>query len=135
MHFCNNCNNMFYISINEDDSNQLEYYCRHCGNKESTFNSTTNFNNICILNTEFQKNNISFERIINKYTKLDPTLPRTTTILCPNEECVTNNSSNSNNVNNEVIFIRYNNSDMKYVYLCCHCDKVWTNNNNNNNIN
>ena len=33
--------------------------------------------------------------IINKYTKLDPTLPRINTIPCPNVECPTNTNEKS----------------------------------------
>ena len=36
MHFCSQCQNMYYISIDPNDSNKLVYYCRNCGNKDST---------------------------------------------------------------------------------------------------
>ena len=35
MHFCSQCSNMYYISINPDEPNKLVYYCRNCGNKDS----------------------------------------------------------------------------------------------------
>ena len=39
MHFCNNCENMLYIRLSdeESESNKLIYYCRNCGNTEDTF--------------------------------------------------------------------------------------------------
>ena len=30
-------------------------------------------------------------------------------------------------MNHEVVYIRYDNSNMKYVYLCCKCDFKWKN--------
>ena len=35
MHFCNVCNNMYYIRIDGEDSNKLIYYCRNCGNEDT----------------------------------------------------------------------------------------------------
>ena len=31
MRFCNNCDNMYYIQIKNEDSDELMYYCRKCG--------------------------------------------------------------------------------------------------------
>ena len=31
MHFCSQCENMLYIRLLKEDSNNLEYYCRSCG--------------------------------------------------------------------------------------------------------
>ena len=31
MHFCDKCDNMYYININEESSN-IYYYCKKCGN-------------------------------------------------------------------------------------------------------
>ena len=58
---------------------------------------------------------------INKYTKDDPTLPRINTILCPNPDCPTNKDGKER----EIIYIRYDDVNMKYVYLCYDCETVW----------
>jgi hypothetical protein len=60
---------------------------------------------------------------INKYTKLDPTLPRVNKILCPNLDCKTNHDSSSGE--REIIYLRYDAVNIKYVYLCSTCDTVW----------
>ena len=44
MKFCENCDNMFYIRIDEKNPNNLNYYCRHCGNSESSLEG-----NLCII--------------------------------------------------------------------------------------
>ena len=59
--------------------------------------------------------------IFNKYTKMDPTLPRLNTIRCPNDRC----STNTNDEAREVIYMRYDDKNMKYMYLCCKCDFKW----------
>jgi len=120
MHFCNNCENMYYIRINADDSNTLVYYCRNCG-QEDKFIS---IENVCVSKTQIKKNELSFTHIINKYTKLDPTLPRINNILCPNPDCQTNTNSKER----EIIYIRYDDTNMKYVYLCSECETVWQTN-------
>uniref|UniRef100_A0A6C0F4P0 DNA-directed RNA polymerase II subunit RPB9-like zinc ribbon domain-containing protein n=1 Tax=viral metagenome TaxID=1070528 RepID=A0A6C0F4P0_9ZZZZ len=117
MHFCSKCENMYYIRIDAENTNKLIYYCRNCGNEESLMGEE----NACVIKTQLKKGQQNFTHIINKYTKLDPTLPRINRILCPNAECSTNTES----VPREIIYIRYDEVNMKYVYLCSTCDTVW----------
>ena len=117
MHFCNICSNMYYIRINADDPNKLVHYCRKCGNEDTLLA----VENVCISKVQVKKSEQSFNHIINKYTKLDPTLPRANNILCPNSECPTNNDGKER----EIIYIRYDDVNMKYVYLCSECETVW----------
>ena len=117
MHFCTNCSNMYYIRINSDDTNKLVYYCRKCGNEDKLLA----IENVCVSRTLIKKSEQSFNHIINKYTKLDPTLPRINNVLCPNADCKTNTEG----VEREIIYIRYDDTNMKYVYLCSQCDTVW----------
>ena len=86
MHFCTTCDNMYYIRIDADDANKLVYYCRNCGNE----NASLTVDNVTVSKTQIKRGEQSFSHIINKYTKLDPTLPRVNKILCPNAECATN---------------------------------------------
>jgi aspartate carbamoyltransferase regulatory subunit len=117
---------MYYIEINSEDSNKLVYYCRKCGNKDSLLA----VDNLCVSKVQIKKSEQSFNHIINKYTKLDPTLPRINKILCPNANCSTNHDKTSS-VNREIIYLRYDAINIKYVYLCSTCDTVWKNNENN----
>lgn len=117
MHFCSNCKNMYYIKIDEDNPNSLLYYCRNCGNEDSLITE----DNICVSKTQIKKGEKSFSHFINKYTKLDPTLPRVNNILCPNKDCPTN----TKNEPREIIYIRYDDLNINYVYLCSTCDTTW----------
>ena len=119
MHFCSICKNMYYIRINSDNPNKLVYYCRNCGNEDTSLVT----DNVCVSKTQLKKSELSFSHIINKYTKLDPTLPRINTILCPNSDCLTNTKGKER----EIIYIRYDDTNMKYIYMCSTCDTLWQN--------
>ena len=119
MHFCEVCSNMLYISI-IPETNKLIYYCKNCGNKDETITET----NLSVIKTELKKSEKEFSHIINKYTKYDPTLPRINTILCPNTSCNTN-AKEDNKTEREILYIRYDDVNMKYVYMCCSCDTYW----------
>ena len=134
MHFCSVCGNMYYISITAE--NELQYYCRNCGHVDETIASE----NICVskVNVKHTTTPQTFSQVVNKYTKLDPTLPRINTIRCPNDECPSNRKSggagaggggaeaeDKKEKKSEVIYLRYDDTNLKYVYLCAKCDKVW----------
>lgn len=123
MKFCNHCSNMLYISINEENTNELVHYCRNCGEKDETLTN----DNICVLETNFKKGEQTFNHIINKYTKKDPTLPRISNVKCPNAACHTNVTSD---VIPEIIYMRYDDESLKYLYICVSCDTVWKTDNN-----
>jgi DNA-directed RNA polymerase subunit M/transcription elongation factor TFIIS len=121
MKFCEICQNMLYITLKEDEKNTLSYYCRNCGYNKDCETS------VCISSSsDVMRNANSFRNIINEYTKFDPTLPRLNNILCPNENCPTNEEDAKKRKEKEVIYLRYDNKNMKYIYLCCVCDTTWT---------
>ena len=117
MHFCIQCQNMYYISISASDANKLIYYCRNCGHEDNVLP----VENVTVSKMQLKKSEQEFSNIINKYTKLDPTLPRINNVLCPNMNCKTN----TDEIEREIIYIRYDDTNMKYVYLCSSCDTVW----------
>jgi len=127
MNFCTECENMYYMRINEDSKDQLQFYCRMCGNIDEILNKSS----LCLSEFNEENNNDSIIQSVNKYTKYDPTLPHIHNILCPNEVCISNKTEDAdigidtNNNKNEVVYIRYDNTNMKYVYLCCNCEHVW----------
>lgn len=166
MHFCVNCSNMYYIRLSEEDPNSIVYYCRNCGdeNKNITLDSVT------ISRTNFKSSKQKYNSMINKYTKMDPTLPRINTIKCPNQACKSNQEHEHEvsrsrprprpesrkskttptsatgetevvdvmeeqeqeqeggagaSVDREIIYLRYDDVNMNFVYLCPVCDSVW----------
>jgi DNA-directed RNA polymerase subunit RPC12/RpoP len=108
---------MYYIQIDSENSNKLVYYCRHCGNEDSTLE----IDNISVSKLQLSNSEQTYSHMINKYTKLDPTLPRISKVMCPNADCETNTHGKPR----EVIYIRYDDINIKYIYLCSTCDTVW----------
>jgi DNA-directed RNA polymerase subunit M/transcription elongation factor TFIIS len=127
MKFCEQCDNMYYIGINEKDSNQLTYYCRNCGHKDESITAE----GVCVLNTQLKQGEQKFNHIVNQYTKLDPTLPRIYSMKCPNASCTTNHGASASAVESkesgscEVIYMRYDDDNLKYLYICVTCDTMW----------
>jgi DNA-directed RNA polymerase subunit M/transcription elongation factor TFIIS len=163
---------MYYIRLSEEDPNSIVYYCRNCGheNKNITLDSVT------ISRTNFKSSKQKYNSIINKYTKMDPTLPRINTIKCPNQACKSNQEHEhahahahaetprsrareegskskasigaaaaavlpsvvsvdvsleeqgggaGEHTGREIIYLRYDDVNMNFVYLCPVCDSVW----------
>ena len=124
MKFCTKCDNMYYIGISQDDPNKITYYCRNCRHIDETIVEE----GVCVLNTQLKKGEQKFNHVINKYTKLDPTLPRMYNVPCPNPECKTNTSSSDEKKTAEVIYLRYDDDNLKYLYICNECDTTWKTN-------
>ena len=120
MHFCIKCDNMYYLKVKESDANKLIYYCRHCGHESDDIDAT----DTCVLKTQVNRNEEKYMHVVNEYTKQDPTLPRIKTIKCPNQEC----PSAKGDAENEVIYIRYDDTNIRYIYMCAHCDTTWRTN-------
>jgi hypothetical protein len=109
-------------------SGSLVHYCRNCGHREPVREE------ICVSKLQIKSTAQNYGNIINRYTKLDPTLPRIGHVKCPNALCASNPqtsdsssaASGSASVPREVIYIRYDEENMKYVYLCAVCDALWS---------
>jgi len=112
MKFCTQCQNMYYISIDEANLSELMYYCRHCGYKDRNLTNS----GVTVLKTKFKNTEQGCDHIVNKYTKYDPTLPRKTNMKCPSADCTKAS---------DIIYLRYDDDNMKYLYICTNCDFTW----------
>ena len=111
---------MYYISIYKDDENNVIYYCKKCGDTDNTLIKEGN----CIFKDNINKQENKLENLVNKHTTLDVTLPRTNSIKCPNIDCLTN-KSDFNSDDREIIYIRYDHLNIKYMYICNTCKTNW----------
>jgi len=135
---------MYYLKVNSTDDgsggkeeHELYYYCRNCGHEEAHLSAE----NVCVLNTQITRSEQQFHHLVNQFTKYDPTLPRSHHLKCPNEACSTNGSlggegvtGNSSSqikgyadVMSEVVYVRYDEVNLKYIYICTRCDSMWKN--------
>lgn len=131
MKFCSECDNMYYIKINGEDENSLIYYCRFCGHEDTEPAE----NGVVVLRTDYKKSEQQFSHMINRYIKHDNTLPRITNMKCPNESCGRKESAASESASasaasasaedSSIIYLRYDDDNMKYLYICENCNTTW----------
>jgi len=113
--FCKNCDNFMFTYTDSD--NKLYNGCKQCGNKEEVDQKKYNF-----------KKDINNSDILNRYKYIfnDNTLPiikGNKNIQCTNENC----DSIKKKVENSICYIKYDTTNMYYIYSCNICGQKWTN--------
>lgn len=112
--FCGNCDNMLVtkIQFNEDESSSLVRHCRNCNNSIDEPEKTQS-----VYHRNYNLEMIKREHIVNKYTSFDNTLPKAQGIKCPNANCPKSKKS-------DIRYIKYDDNDMKYIYICLDCSRA-----------
>ena len=110
---------MLYISLRPDESKdgaplELTYSCKNCGFVETAREIGP------VLSTDYTDDQTSYKQHATPFLKHDPTLPRVSDIVCPNEAC-----SRPKDSANEVIEVKYDAANLKYLYHCVHCQSFW----------
>ena len=110
----------------------LTLYCKHCPYRKSL--DQTNKDGVpnddpshtfdpCMYRSNYSSNHpLYYENVVNQYTFDDPTLPVLSDGSCINQKCACNTDSS---VDPEVLYVRYNDQDLKFLYLCRHCRLCW----------
>ena len=128
MKFCTKCDNMLYLHIDENEPDKLMHFCQKCGNKQkikiknNMDDQEKDVQDYCIYKEHIQET-AKFENFVNKYTKYDPTLPSMKNIKCPNVDCP---SVKVEDTGDNVLYLRYDDENMKYLFMCKTCDNAWT---------
>lgn len=120
MRFCKNCRNKLSIKTMNEDINKpsVKYVCNSCNYETDKITDNLIYFNRYDIETLGQQGKV------NEYTTLDPTLPRIKSIDCPNDKCPT---KSNDKLENEIVYIMYDMTNLKYVYICTHCLHRWTN--------
>ena len=120
--FCKVCKYYLYLdqqnnyTEEKELSQTLRRICRNCGNQEEDLKGGL----ILEINLK-EKISEGYKILMNEFTKHDPTLPHVNTIKCPNSLCNTNTS----NKQKDVIYLKYDAVNMKFLYICNNCDTQW----------
>lgn len=138
MQFCPACDNKLHMEIGQLEASvgspsnftiPLTLYCKHCpyrkslSKDESSINDTTNAFDPCLFRSNYSSDHpLYYTSVVNQYTFDDPTLPILSDGRCINSECVCNTNDL---VDPEILYIRYNDQDLKFLYLCKHCRQCW----------
>ena len=97
-------------------TDRLYRTCRVCGYQEEEEKGGV------ILEIDLQeKTSEGYKVILNEFTQFDPTLPHVSNIICRNGSC----RSRTSGVKPDVIYIKYDAVNMKYLYICTVCDAPW----------
>jgi DNA-directed RNA polymerase subunit M/transcription elongation factor TFIIS len=119
LRFCPKC--QYYLSLNAEGAVRLK--CQNCGFSEAFEPKTAE--EALLLETQFRSGSsaggASSGITINAYTLMDPTLPHVTTIPCPNSAC----ASATDSARRDVIYIKYDAVNLKFLYICNVCDTKW----------
>jgi DNA-directed RNA polymerase subunit M/transcription elongation factor TFIIS len=113
MEFCVMCGNMLYLRMEE---NNMIYYCKNCNFTKVPEDPNAS---ICI-STNYQDESVKYSMFINPNIKYDPTLPHVNNIPCTNPKC-----NKPEHESNNVIYMKYDPVNMKYIYFCTHCEHFW----------
>ena len=120
MEFCNNCDNMLYVRDNECVED-VEYFCKYCNFTKSLSNKSK-----MLSSTTYNNNDINFDSMLNINIEYDKSIPHVNHILCINEK--TNECSKPKNLENDVMYIKYDHKNMNYIYYCTYCKTFWKQN-------
>jgi DNA-directed RNA polymerase subunit M/transcription elongation factor TFIIS len=114
--FCKICRYYLYLEeISDEKEKTLRRICRNCGYHEIMKGGL-------ILEIDLkEKTSEGYKILMNEFTKEDPTLPHVHTIKCPNGDC----TSNTVGTEKDVIYLKYDVINMKFIYICNLCDTQW----------
>jgi DNA-directed RNA polymerase subunit M/transcription elongation factor TFIIS len=135
MNFCPKCENYLYLeqaseeTVGASGAKEKKYYlnrlCRTCGYVEvDTVGGLVNETVVQERSSE------GYKILLNEFTRQDPTLPHMHSLPCPNTTgdpatgkpaCKTYTS----NEQRDVIVIKYDAQNMKFLYICNVCGEQW----------
>jgi len=131
----------------ESKKKELRRVCRNCGYQEQMKGGL-------ILEIDLkEKTSEGYKILMNEFTKDDPTLPHVHNLRCPSRACPSNKgrayptdnpaadaaqaaaaaapqapqapNEDKGEVESDVIYLKYDAINMKYLYICNVCDTKW----------
>ena len=115
--FCGACGNIYKMRLEMGGAgNNLYWVCLSCGDMIKQQGG-------CLLVETLVQERASegYRILLNEFTRQDATLPHVKTIKCPSEAC----GSNQTGAEKDVIYIKYDPVNMKYLYICNVCGEAW----------
>jgi DNA-directed RNA polymerase subunit M/transcription elongation factor TFIIS len=95
---------------------EMKLQCKNCGYAEKETEGGL------IVETNLQESTgEGYKILVNEFTRQDPTLPHVRNIKCPTATCPTNAAGHER----DVILIKYDDKNMKYIYICNVCGGEW----------
>ena len=104
---------MLYLKIEDEN---LKQHCKNCSKSYDVKLDSTESS--CVIDNNYVDD--FHKQYLSPYIAYDPTLPRTSAIPCENKNC-----QRPENRPEEVIFVKYDSINMKFLYYCCHCARFF----------
>ena len=153
MHFCTECGNMYYIRLT--DTNGIVYYCRNCGHEDATTtidNAVVSHTSLKSGNQQYAHVVNKYTKYDPTLPRINTILCPNTECPCnrnhnptqyadraaivgttPEEDATATAATAAtgatgaadDSVPREVIYLRYDDTNMKYIYLCTVCNTIW----------
>lgn len=120
MDFCDYCNNMLYIKQLEEN-NEMIFYCKTCNQEKKMTSDVDTQKSQKISSKDYDILN-SYKQFINHNIIYDNTIPHVNNIKCVNENCTKTDSED-----NDIMYIKYDAINIKYMYYCTYCKEFWMN--------
>jgi acetyl-CoA carboxylase beta subunit len=115
VHFCPFCENNLYTRMMEN--NIFEWHCRNCNHTE---NIDKEDDIVVFLDENYNNDEVLYSLFKNPHLKHDNALPSKHNIICKNKQCTKKEDERNN-----IIYIKYDVPNMKFMYMCKYCDFRW----------
>ena len=112
LEFCDVCENYLYLDTSSDI---LTKSCKTCGYKKESVDGSLITETII-----HAKSSEEYRYVVNEFTKQDPRLPHFKNLKCPNTTCESQTTGK-----NDVIVIKYDQKNLRFVYICNVCNAEW----------
>lgn len=116
MRFCSACGNMLFV--NERDNGDFFFKCVKCNAIDET---DVDSKSLVVSRTEYLRAQSGLQTLATPFVHDDPTIPHISSVACPSAECTKPPDSR-----NDVLYIKRDVNDMRFVYSCAHCRHSWT---------
>lgn len=119
MKFCSVCENMLYIDVR--DNGMMSWNCVYCMKPDPVANATTSSKtSIMVSSVDYKNEKAKYQHLMTPYIHEDPTIPHVSNIECANPQC-----TRKKDQLNDVIYIKYDARNLKYLYSCAYCKHFW----------
>lgn len=129
MSYCPKCENFLFA---DSKGKELKRVCRTCG-----YTKADESGGLIMETIVQERSSEGYKILLNEFTRQDPTLPHVATLPCPNTDGyeVQDIDGTIKKVNRcptvdgraprDVIIIKYDNQNMKFIYICNVCGRQW----------
>lgn len=119
MNFCETCGNMLYMNVRPGDDGVpvLSCACKSCGSSSELGAEKCS---AALFTSDYSDDHLAYKQYMSPHISHDPTLPHADNIECINPDC-----SRQTEEPRDVIFVKYDRKNLKFLYHCCYCKEFW----------